>query len=109
MKVKVVKDHPSDWEAPQFPTFSKGTAVALTGEEDCDFKQWYPAVIDGHETFVPQSFISNGALVRDYNPTEIKAKVGDVLQLVEVVNAWLIVASGENVTGWIPAECVVSV
>jgi len=43
------------------------------------------------------------------SPTEITAKAGEILQLAEVVNAWLIVTNGENVMGWIPAECVVNV
>jgi len=109
MKVKVVKNHPSDWNIVKFPTFPKGTTVTLTGGEDTDFKQWYPAVIEGHETFVPQSFVCDGKLARDYNPTEITAKVGEILELREIVNAWLIVTNNENITSWIPAECVVSV
>jgi len=108
MQLKVVRNHPIDWEVARFNTFAKGTLVNLSGEEDVQFKGWYPAIIEGHETFVPKVFVCNGKLNRDYNPTELKVKSGDVLKLQEIVNAWLIVTNAEGLTGWIPAECVVS-
>jgi len=78
--------------------------------EQCDshFYDWHECVIGGHETFVPISFVQDGKLNRDYNPTELSAKVGDILIVQEIVNAWLIVENVEGVVGWIPAENVVS-
>ena len=110
MKVKVVKHHPSAWELVQFPTFPKGTAVTLTKPEcDEDFLYWWDAVIDGHDTFVPQSFLTDGKLNRAYNPTELRQEVGDILTVQEIVNAWVIATNEQGVTGWIPAEVVVSI
>jgi len=109
MKVRVIKDYPSNWEAKAFPTFPKGTAVTITGEEDTDFRHWYPCKIDGYETFVPENFIYKGKLKRDYNPTELTQKTGDVLTVQEIINAWLLVVNDKGVTGWITAEAVVSI
>ena len=108
MKVKVVR--PSRWEFPgEFPTFEKGTHVRLAGEEDTDFLSWYACDIAGHETFVPITFVRDGKLARDYNPTELTPKVGDILEVREIVNAWLLATNEQGTTGWIPAEMVVSV
>ena len=107
MKVKVIQDHPSEWEVIQFPTFAKGTPVTMEQEADAHFLHWYPAVISGHETFVPGSFVTEGKLNRDYNPTELAQVAGDILEVREIVNAWLIVTNAQGTTGWIPAEVVV--
>jgi hypothetical protein len=79
------------------------------GEEDTHFLHWYPCVIERHETYVPESFVRDGKLVRDYNPTELVAEVGDILEVQEIVYAWLMATNENRTTGWIPAESVVSV
>ena len=83
--------------------------VADREDGDDYFRDWKTCEIDGHETFVPLSFVKDGKLIRDYNPTEIVAKAGDVLQVIEIVNAWLFVKDKVGTIGWIPAEIVVSV
>ena len=109
MQVKVIRKHPLEWEIREFPTFAKGTAITAMSEQcDSHFYDWHECVIDGHETFVPISFVQDDKLNRDYNPTEIFAEVGDILEVREIVNAWLIVENAEGVVGWIPAENVVS-
>jgi len=105
MKVKVIQDHPGEG---QFPTFSKGTVVSLAEEGCKHFIHWWPCEIDGHQTYVPISFVEDGKLVRDYNPTELIQKTGDTLQVLEIVYAWLIAKNAEGTTGWIPAEAVIS-
>jgi hypothetical protein len=105
MQVKVLQNH--DGEG-QFPTFSKGTAVTLAGEECTHFLHWYPCEIDGNATYVPDSFINGGVLTRDYNPTELVQKAGDILTVIEIVNAWLLATNENGQTGWIPAEICVT-
>ena len=106
MKVKVVQDH---YGEGKFPTFPTGAKVKITGDECTDFRHWFPCEIDGHQTYVPESFISDGALIKEYNPTELVQSVGDMLEVCEIVNAWLVAANENGQTGWIPAEAVVSV
>ncbi|MCL2593770.1 MAG: SH3 domain-containing protein [Defluviitaleaceae bacterium] len=107
MKVKIVR--PYRWEHPgEFPTFEKGTPVSLD-KEDTDFLGWYACEILGHNPYVPITFVSDGKLTRDYNPTELIQELGDILEVQEIVNAWLFVTNDAGITGWIPAECVASV
>ena len=109
MKVKVIKKyHGYGGERPVFPTFVKGTKVFITGEMDEDFAHWYPCEINGYETFIPESFICGGLLARDYNPTELRQEKGDILEVQEIVNAWLVATNADGRTGWIAAESVVS-
>ena len=108
MKVKVVRA--SRWEHPgEFPTFAKGTPVTLASEEDTDFLGWHACDIAGYQPFVPKVFVNDGKLTRDYNPTELIQEVGDILEVREIVYAWLLATNDKGVTGWIPAECVMSV
>lgn len=104
MQVKVIEKHEGEGE---FPTFSKGTPVAL--KEACThFFNWYACEIEGYQTYVPITYINMGKLIRTYNPTELNQEVGDILEVKEIVNAWLMVYNGDGETGWIPVEKVVS-
>jgi len=108
MKIKVLRK--SRWDFPgEFPCFHVGTNVSMAAEEDDDFIGWFSCQIDGYETFVPKIFVEDGKLIREYNPTELTQQPGDILRVVEIVGAWLLATNENGVTGWIPAECVISV
>ena len=129
MKVRVVTEH---FGEGQFPTFTKDTKVVpkeackhFLNWYSCD-NQWYeprsklrphshsklrgitPGEIEEYQTYVPGIFVVDGALIRDYNPTELIQKTGDILEVQEIVYAWLIAANENGIVGWIPAEKVVS-
>ena len=105
MKVKVITDHPGEG---QFPCFPKGTPVVM--KEACaHFINWYACEINSHQTYVPDCFIKDGVLIREYNPTELVQKEGDIIEVKEIVYAWLFAINDKGETGWIPAENVVSV
>ena len=105
MKVKVVKEHLGEGS---FPTFKKGTKVTM--KEECShYLHWYACEIDGVQTYVPNTFVNDGVLTRDYNPTELVQKVDDILDVNEIVYAWIIATNNESITGWIPAEITVSI
>ena len=106
MKVKVLQEHRGEG---QFPTFLMGTKITLTGKEDTHFLHWYPCEIDGQQTYVPDTFINDGVLTRDYNPTELVQNVGDILTVNEIVNAWLYAMHDDGQTGWIPAVICITV
>ncbi len=104
MIVKVIKEHLGEGA---FPTFPEGTRVIL--KDACThYLHWYACEIDGYQTYVPEAFVRDGRLVRDYNPTELIQKEGDSLEVGEIINAWLIAKNENGATGWIPAESVVS-
>ena len=110
MKVRVMQDYPSKWEFQgQFPTFEKGMPVTLAEREDEDFAGWYACDILGHKPFIPKIFVCDGKLTRDYNPTELIQKAGDILEVHEIVYSWILATNDKGVTGWIPTENVVSV
>ena len=104
MKVKVIKNHLGEGH---FPTFKKGTTVEM-GEACTHFLHWFACDISGHQTYVPESFINNDVLIRDYNPTELVQCEGDILEVHEIIHAWLIATNENGDTGWIPAEVVIS-
>jgi hypothetical protein len=106
VKAKVIQAHSGEG---QFPTFKMGTAVTITGAEDTHFLHWYPCEIEGYQTFIPDCFINNGVLLRDYNPTELVQDVGNIVKVQGIVNAWLLATNEGGQTGWIPAESVVSI
>ena len=106
MKVKIIQTCLGEG---QFPTFKKGTAVSLAEKSCSHFLHWWPCEIERHRTYVPESFVSDGKLIRDYNPTELVQEVGDIVEVQEIVYAWLLATNKDGVSGWIPAEAVVSV
>lgn len=105
MKVLVIEEHLGEGE---FPTFEKGSKVALK-EKCAHFPHWYACNISGYQTYVPESFVCEGILAREYNPTELIQEAGDVLEVLEIVNSWLIAKNAKGQSGWIPAESVVSI
>ena len=109
MKVKLIKDHPTEWERIEFPTFKKGTMVVMDELEDNEFRGWYSAVIGEYNTFVPSVFVKGDKLTRDYNPTELAGVAGDIVTVKEIVNAWLLVEDSKGVVSWVPADVCVSV
>ena len=105
MQVQMVVQH--DGEG-QFPTFPKGSSVNMSPKADEHFLHWHACEIEGIPTFVPASFVEGRVLLRDYNPTELICAKGDIVEILEIVNAWLFAKSKDGTTGWIPAESVIS-
>ena len=92
----------------QFLTFTKGSLVNMNPGADDHFLHWHACDIEGIQTFISASFVIDGVLQRDYNPTELICTEGDRVDVLEVVNAWLFARDKKGNTGWIPAESVVS-
>jgi len=104
MKVRVMKTHLGEGE---FPVFAKGSFIEL-GEENSHFPGWLSCEIAGYATYVPDLFVSESTLNCDYNPTELVAEAGEVLEVKGIVYSWLLAVNAKDETGWIPAEAVVS-
>ena len=107
MKLRVMERHIG---AGIFPCFAKGTPVSDL-KEDSEYPvypHWLSCVIEGHETYIPETYVTDGVLAVDYNPTEIVVDKGQELTLVVVVFSWLYVKDENGNEGWLPASKVVS-
>jgi len=105
MNVLVVEKHEGEGA---FPLFAKGTAVADV--KAChQYAHWCSCVIDGHETYVPDAYVVDGALIRDYDPTELIAEKGQIVTLISIVFEWVYVKDGNGTEGWLPASKVISI
>jgi len=89
-----------------FPTFEKGTQIVFAEAEDAEFLGWHECEVGEYKFYVPRTYVCNGLLTQDYNPTELTQEIGDVLEVKAIIGAWLLATNKNEVTGWIPAECV---
>ena len=118
MRLKVIETHAG---YGVFPLFPKGTAVN-NAEADAEYPthaeaiwgsgsnpHWLACVIDGHETFIPDTYVDNGVLTRGYSPTEIVVEKGQNLTLLELVFEWAYVKDESGKEGWLPTSKVISV
>jgi len=118
MKLLVTEKHEGCGE---FSLFKKGSAVAglkANNEYSASAEaiwgsnsspHWLACTIDGHETFVPDIYVSDGVLVQDYNPTELKVEKGQKVTLKNIVFEWFFVEDENSCSGWLPANKVTSV
>ena len=105
MQVMLTQDHPGEGK---FPLFFKGTPVRITGPGCTHYRGWFPCEIEGYNTYIPDVFITDTVLNRDYDPTELAVRTGDVLDAGEIIYAWLYAVSRDGKAGWVPAEAVIS-
>ena len=102
MKVKVNKKHVSEGI---FPLFAKGKDVLI--KDECrEFFAWYNCEIDGYDTYIHEDYFENGKLIKDYNPTELNAEPGDILEVILIKNNWLYCKTENGIPGWIPGDNV---
>lgn len=105
MKAVIVDRH--DGEG-QFPTFAAGETVHNL--KPCDEStHWMSCTIKGMDTYIPDVFVKDSLLVREYNPTELVADKDEIIEIEEIVYEWLYVRNADNMHGWIPAEKVISI
>ena len=91
-----------------FPLFKKGAAVQNV--QPCEgTPHWCLCEIDGHKTYIAETYLANNVLLRDYDPTELAADKGQEVTLVDIVFEWLLVQNESGKIGWLPARKVVSV
>ena len=105
----------------EFPLFKKGSVVGkLTADSNFSTSaeaiwgsnsspHWFACMIDRYETFVPDIYVSDGVLLQDYNPTELKAEKGQKVTLKKIVYEWFFVEDENGCMGWLPANKVTSV
>ena len=102
MIVKVNKKHISEGI---FPLFKAGSNVLI--KEECNtFFSWYSCEIDGYSTYIHEDYFEDGKLKADYNPTELDAEAGDILDVLLIKNNWLYCMTKDKNFGWIPGDNV---
>ena len=118
MKLLVTEKHEGQGE---FPLFKKGSFVGeYEGNPDYpnysydiwgsySEPHWIACELDGHDVFIPDTYITDGVLNRDYNPTELIVEEGQEVTLISIVFEWLFVKDERGKEGWLPANKVVSV
>jgi len=104
MKLMVTDNHDGEGK---FPLFKKGTAVNNFTLVD-DESHWYSCVIDGHSTYIPDTYVVDGVLSQDYDPTEIIVTKGQIVTLIAIVFEWLYVEDENGAAGWLPSSKAVS-
>lgn len=105
MKLLVIESHLGEGI---FPCFKEGTIVDNLA--DClNTPHWCSGTINGYATYIPETYLDNGCLNRDYNPTELVVEEGQTVTLLKVVFEWLYVIDSNNNEGWLPASKVVSI
>jgi len=90
-----------------FPLFKKGTKI--NDIKMCESLHWLSCVIEGYKTYIPDIYITEGILNRDYNPTELILEKDQTIILLEVVYEWLYVQNTDGKKGWLPAEKATSI
>ena len=81
----------------------------VTGRRDEDYPGWIRVTnADGREGWAPEQYLDLGerpalALVA-YSARELDTEVGDQLEVIEVLNDWLLVRDDRGECGWIPAQ-----
>ena len=117
MKLLVTKSHEGHGE---FPLFKKGSFVGEY-EGNPDYPKysneiwgsytephWVACELDGHYTFIPDCYVTDGVLNKDYNPTELIVEKGKEVTLISIVFEWLYVKDEKGNEGWLPANKVMS-
>ena len=118
MTLLVTESHEGQGE---FSTFQKGTAVdelvsdpayphyaeEIWGSDSNP--HWSLTEIEGYEVFIPDIYVTDGFLNRDYNPTELIVEEGQKVTLLGIIFEWLYVKDENGVEGWLPANKVVSI
>lgn len=90
-----------------FPVFPAGTVVENI-EPNEEYDHWLSCSINGMNTYVPDVFVKDDRLTREYNPTELVVDKGELVEVEEIVYEWLYAEKADGTRGWIPAEKVVS-
>lgn len=103
MDLLVADDHAGEGVFPEFP---KGADVENIVPSEVP--HWMACTIHNMETFVPDIYIADGKLTRDYNPTELVLAKGVIVELQKIVYEWLYVTAKNGDSGWLPASKALS-
>ena len=90
-----------------FPLFPKGTTLEVVGKDE-EYPHWFPCIINGMGFWTPDTYLVDGVLNRDFNPTSLLMVKGQIVTLIDLVFEWLYVKDEHGKEGWLPASIVTS-
>jgi hypothetical protein len=102
--VKVIEDYQSAYPDPL--KLSKGDRIKVEFRE-CEWPGWLwatgPSGISG---WIPAAYLSvtgdTGELLRDYDATELDARAGDWVRILERESGWVFCRKSNDTEGWLP-------
>lgn len=102
--VKVVEDYRSAYPDPL--KLSKGDRVEVEAR-DCEWPGWLWATdTSGRAGWVPVSYLrvtgDAGELLRDYDATELDARDGEQVHILEQEGGWALCRKHNGCVGWLP-------
>jgi len=105
MQLRVIEDFDGN-SMGIFPTYEKGTKFEFVGI-DPDTKHWCPTITSNGQGFwTPAVYLDGLTLTKDYNPTSLSVKKGDILTVVEEVYGWYYVRTEADIFGYVVGEVV---
>jgi len=101
---RVIEDYQSAYPDPL--KLSKGDRVTVEARE-CEWPGWLWATdSSGRAGWIPAAHLSvtggDGELLRDYDATELNARAGDAVQILERESGWALCGKTDGAVGWLP-------
>ena len=102
---RVIEDYKSAYPDPL--RLSKGDRVAVE-ERECEWPGWLWATdTSGKAGWIPAAYLSvtgdAGELLRDYDATELDARDGEAVHVLERESGWALCRKTDGSVGWLPA------
>ena len=108
-RYKVIKDYESPY--PVSIIFHKGEKVKVGKkfEGTPDWKNWvWCEGENGKKAWVPEHYLSsdgrNGVFNREYDARELSVRVGEILNVSEIVNGFGMSEKPDGTSGWVPMK-----
>jgi len=103
--ILTISDNFNGTEWGIFPTYSKGTQITEVKEDkEKESLHWVPTKIGEEEFWTPDTYIQEGRLTVEYNPTSLDVIEGERVILLDVCFEWFYVRKQDGVRGWIPSK-----
>ncbi len=106
MRVSVIHQHRSNYPDPV--SFRRGDRL-VAGRRDTEYPGWIRVTAgDGREGWAPEQYLdldeSPALALEDYSARELDTEIGEQLDVLQVLNDWLLVENARGVRGWVPAQ-----
>lgn len=104
MKLEVITSHQTNYPNPI--SFKVGDSLKI-GIRDSEYKGWIRVTTSsGNEGWTPEEYINlqvNPPLaINNYSATELNTTVGEILELIHILNEWAWVKNSNGDLGWVP-------